>query len=288
MNLVLAVFISLVFVPFSQGQQAYSFSVNRYAQRDLECKGASDEVLKRFTQATDVKILGTNCKVAPAGRGLDITIRYAAEADLPVVSNGAWPLTRSVGACQTKLKEEEAFFTKTTGLTPFLSYCAYHSEKSSWEKSFIHLFTPVMHAMGKPNALIRTLALPMHQGGFFAGNATEREILDKSVMLGLPIVDARIDAPLDTKTYDSDLWLRFAVSPEKAGHNFTNDYLLSDRLELFSSAQANERRAIEVTDVGHPKMPPALSEHARGERAKIGGDDEQDSVWRQRFDGELE
>lgn len=225
-------FFSLSYAIPSFGQRAFSFSVKGYAQGELGCKGASDEILKRFTQATDVKVLGTECKVAFFGRGLDITVRYVSEAALPLVTNDSWPLTRTYESCLAKLAEEEAFFIKTTGLKPFLRYCAYHSEKTSWEKSFISLFTPVIHAVGKPTALIRSLSFPMYQGGYFGGRATEKEIVKKSAALKIPIVEARIDAPSNTRNYSSDLWLRLVIPPEKANRNYKNEYLLSDRLEL--------------------------------------------------------
>ncbi len=225
-------FFSLAYVPLSFGQKGFSFSVRGYPQRQLDCKAGADEVLRRFTQATDVKVLGTDCKPAFFSRGLDITIRYVSEDPLPIVSNGPWPLTRSYESCLAKLDEEEALFTKTTGLKPYLRYCAYHSDKSSWEKSFIYLFTPVIYAMGKPTALIKSFSLPMNQGGYFGGGSVEREIVEKSRALNIPMVEARIDAPRGTKTFSSDLWLRFAVSPEKAKRDVKNDFLLNDRLEL--------------------------------------------------------
>ena len=218
---------------FSRGDQTFSWSIRGYPNAGGGCPEAAAVLTETFAKVSQIGTFKVSCNVDTFGAGLNVSVRYVSATALDLVSNDPWPTSRSYQGCLSKLAPEEAFFKQTTELTPFLKYCAFYAEKNSWGGA-VRTFTPVVWALGKPKALIRSLSMRMEAGQYYGEAATIKEIVDKSVQRGIPVVEALIDAPIQTKTYDSDLWLRLVIPPERAQHDFSFDYLLGNQLELFN------------------------------------------------------
>lgn len=224
--------LSLATCAFALAQTNSITFVGHPKDTGMTCNGTAEAVGSFFAKAAKVELVSAKC-LRDRWLSYDLQVVYSSEVPLPLVVSPEWPVYRTKAACDAALIKEEKFFVDTTGLSPFMRYCSDFGEASSWEKSIIHLYTPFFYAVGKPKRIVKTLSLEMYPGGYYGGATPLEEILEKSRLAGLPIVQAYIDAPPETKNFQSFLRMRFADNADKPISLLSREYLLKDRIEGF-------------------------------------------------------
>jgi hypothetical protein len=145
-------FLLSTFIIYStQAANLYHRQLNGYP-RGTGCEVTVEDLSKRFSQATGVEIYWAGV-TKENSETCDIKISYISEKELDYISTldlpGMGALSkgshRKLSDCESDLTREVNLFKKSTGLTPWVSYC-YEEKKYQDEFPFI----VVIEAAGKP------------------------------------------------------------------------------------------------------------------------------------------
>jgi hypothetical protein len=224
-------FLVLLLSQASFAENLFQYSFDGYPKTHSDCKTAARELANEFGKALGVTITGSKCRRANI-RSYDLDVFYSAGSEPLINSSGRWGIYRSYQNCQAALAGEKEFIQKTEGLSSFMSYCAEDGETGKMLNSQSR-YTPVVLTLGSPKAVVRTLALVLYDGAYLGSQRELQEIFEKSQQEGLPLVNLNMDE-LD---YNSQLWLRFAFSPEEAKKNLERIYHVKTGLESFFSTE---------------------------------------------------
>ena len=217
----------ILVAPLAVGaEQLVRLSLKGYPKTARECQASAIAVAQKFGAATGVKIVHTRCERNRA-LSYDLEIQYVVEKPLDLFTSSAWPIYGGVEQCLENIEFEKEAFTKLTGLTPFLQYCSDYLEVSNgWEKAK-HRYTPFFYALGKSKIKSKTFSLHMYEGVTVNPEMIGREIIQKTKSAGLPIVDAF----LDLRKGDSELWLKFIMNSSDPDRDYKGMFLLKSHIE---------------------------------------------------------
>ena len=147
------IFCLLFLNSFSFAEDLYSFSVKGYPKTAKDCPQTATELSQWFVKETGVTLTGM--KSRPDLFSCDIDLFYASERPLPLHTAGAWSIYPSRKACEEYLDKERQFFEETTGLSPFLSFCALDPDPNA-PADGTYRFGAIFWALGNPKAFVKT------------------------------------------------------------------------------------------------------------------------------------
>ncbi|MBI4402803.1 MAG: hypothetical protein HY537_01500 [Deltaproteobacteria bacterium] len=227
----------LIVVSQALAVSQYKHAIVGYPKNDDGCTKTSEQIGNLFQTATGVVLVTARCK-QDTHLGYDIEIIYRADTPVRLSTNDTWPIYKSPEACNASLPGEKELFENVTALRPYLSFC----RKYSWSPEASTRYTPWVEAVGSPQAFIRSYSISMLDGEFSGETSVYKDIIAKSNSAGIGVIDAAIDG----RVHESDLWIRFKLSPEE---KFDPDrlFLLKERMGgvFFSAGELPEIRSYE-------------------------------------------
>lgn len=204
--------------------ELYQFSVKGYPKAGQNCSQTATALSEQFVRETGATL--TEVKSRPDFFSCDIDLFYSSEKPLPLQTAGIWSIYPSRKACEEHFQKEKIFFEETTGLSPFMGFCALDPDPNT-SADGTYRFSPVFWALGSPKAFLKTFHFSLSEVKFSGTDHEIQEILKKSQGQGLPLVEVFFDE----LKYQAYFWMRFVFKSEPDQNDLSKYFELKSPLE---------------------------------------------------------